>query len=589
VAAHALGARVEVSPETLTVAPGDTFTVELTVPIAGDPFNTFNAGLAYDPAALHFVSRSQAGPEGPLLIDACPGHGTFHVFAAAGDSLDVMDSMMGAGCVTTGPGTLLRLRFVAPGPGAARAGDALTGAGGSCVVYPLPDADPGSGSRPLTGSPGGRPPGLGARNPVEPPRAGVVECRLGGGARHHPGWVRHPVLEEGSMSHVEVRGRFIWHELMTTDPSAALLLYPRVVGWEVNPSLQDPSYTLMTLGGVPRAGVMRLPEEAAAMGAPPNWTSYIGTPDVDATARQSEDLGGKVLRSPMDIAGVCRFAILQDPQGAVFAAFQSLGFPTPDSTPGRGDFSWHELASSDSESAFEFYAALFGWERTESMEMGPMGVYQMFGHGGPSVGGMYTVPRDLGVPSHWLPYALVADSHRAAAAMEAGGGRVISAPMQIPGGDWVAKLVDPQGAVFAVHSLQAETATAAPARKEAKRAAAPRRTAAKPRLRAGKVTARRAAPARKVKSKGAMKKSAAGRKPARKSGKPAVAKTAARRKSARKKAGAKKTVRRAVAATRPKKKKRSVARKSASRARRSRATRTTAARKRSVTRAKKHP
>ena len=255
----------------------------------------------------------------------------------------------------------------------------------------------------------------------------------------------------------KVRGRFVWHELMTTDPAAALLLYPRVVGWEVRPSPQDPSYTLLLLGGIPRAGVLRLPEEAIAINSPPSWTCYVGTPDVDATARQAEALGGRVLRSPTEIAGLCRFTILQDPQGALFAAFQPLAEPLPDAPPAHGDFAWHELASTDSAAAFAFYEALFGWRKTEAMDMGPLGTYQMFGNGGASLGGMYSLPRDLEIPSHWLPYARVTDAQRAAAAMEAGGGRVSSAPMQIPSGDWVAKMVDPQGAVFAVHSSDATT------------------------------------------------------------------------------------------------------------------------------------
>jgi hypothetical protein len=116
VLAHAVGVRVAVSPETLLVAPGDTFTVQLRVPVAGSPFNTYDAVLAFDPAVLRFIGRPQAEQEGPLLPSACPGHSTFYVFAAAGDSLDVLDSILGAGCVATGPGTLLNLRFTALGP-----------------------------------------------------------------------------------------------------------------------------------------------------------------------------------------------------------------------------------------------------------------------------------------------------------------------------------------------------------------------------------------------------------------------------------------------------------------------------------------
>ena len=115
--AHATGVRVAVSPETLTVAPGDTFTVQLRVPVAGDPFNGYDAVLSFDPGALKFISQAQALQEGPLLTDSCPGHSTYYMFAAAADSLNFTDVLLGATCVLpTGPGTLLNLRFVALGP-----------------------------------------------------------------------------------------------------------------------------------------------------------------------------------------------------------------------------------------------------------------------------------------------------------------------------------------------------------------------------------------------------------------------------------------------------------------------------------------
>ena len=33
------------------------------------------------------------------------------------------------------------------------------------------------------------------------------------------------------MEAVDVRGRFVWHELMTTDPQAAIGFYTKVIGW----------------------------------------------------------------------------------------------------------------------------------------------------------------------------------------------------------------------------------------------------------------------------------------------------------------------------------------------------------------------
>src|SRR5712691_1535078 len=164
-----------------------------------------------------------------------------------------------------------------------------------------------------------------------------------------------------------LRGRFLWHELMTTDTNSAAGFYTKLVGWKTKTWDQNPSYTMFTARGRPMAGLMALPEP----GAPLTWVTYIGTSNVDETARQAETLGGMVLKKPADIPTIGRFAIIKDPQGAMFAAFTPLPSASPsgpsDATPAVGDFSWHELATTDWRSALTFYKSLFGWEETDSM------------------------------------------------------------------------------------------------------------------------------------------------------------------------------------------------------------------------------
>lgn len=108
------GVRLALTPDTLVVAPGDTFTVQLAVPVAGGAFNGFAATVAYDPAVLAFVPRPQAEQEGPLLRGYC--NNTFYLFGAAADSVRISDTMLCNGGFVTGPGALLVLRFVARGP-----------------------------------------------------------------------------------------------------------------------------------------------------------------------------------------------------------------------------------------------------------------------------------------------------------------------------------------------------------------------------------------------------------------------------------------------------------------------------------------
>ncbi len=306
------------------------------------------------------------------------------------------------------------------------------------------------------------------------------------------------------MSDVNIRGRFVWHELMTTDTEAAADFYAKVVGWSTHRWSPDSDYTLFVTPTGPMAGLMVLPEEAKAMNVPPNWMSYIGTPDVDATAQLAAQLGGEILRAPDDVPGVGRFAVLADPHGAAFGVM-ALENPSPDSPHIElGDFSWHELATSDWETAFDFYSDLFGWVKTESMDMGPgLGVYQMYGWKGRTIGGMFNKPASIPGPSYWMPYAKIPDAKLAANVITKASGQVINGPMEVPGGDWITQGIDPQGAVFSVHSVKAAAPVAAapPAAKApAKKAAAPARKAAvkaKPMRKAKAV--RKAKPMKKAK------------------------------------------------------------------------------------------
>lgn len=340
------------------------------------------------------------------------------------------------------------------------------------------------------------------------------------------------------MSNAEIRGRFVWHELMTTDPQGAGAFYSKVLPWKTQPSGM-PDYTLWVAGKTQTGGLMAQPDDARRAGAPPSWLIYIGTPDVDATAADAQRLGGKVLKSPADIPGIGRFAVLADPQGAAFAIF------TPGSSPAGGSsptgYSWHELATSDQQGALAFYSELFGWSRGPAHDMGPDGTYQLVEHGGSQVAGVYKL-MDASKPPRWLTYITVASVDRAAAAAKAAGGKVTQGPMEVPGGSRIAQILDPQGGAFAVHELAKQAAAqGAPAEKSAATAKAPQPTAT-----AKASTAKKRPAARK---KAATKRPAARKSPAR-AAKRAAAKAKKRpaaKRTAKKKAAGKRSVRKAAA------------------------------------------
>jgi predicted enzyme related to lactoylglutathione lyase len=248
-------------------------------------------------------------------------------------------------------------------------------------------------------------------------------------------------------------GRFIWHELLTSDPKAAQAFYGDVVGWTFQDMPGDGfTYTVANAGGNGVGGLMLIPPEAKAMGVPPNWSGYICVDDCDAAAEKITRLGGSIIRPPADIPGIGRFAVVADPHGAAFEIMTPLPMdpPRPKTPQGtEGHVSWNELYAGDLDKAFAFYVEMFGWKKDEAMEMGPMGTYLLFSNQDGQIGGMMKKPDQVPRPG-WLYYVQVGDIDAAVGRVTAGGGKVVNGPMEVPGGAWIIQGVDPQGAMFAL-------------------------------------------------------------------------------------------------------------------------------------------
>lgn len=244
---------------------------------------------------------------------------------------------------------------------------------------------------------------------------------------------------------------FVWYELMTTDAAAAEAFYAKVIGWAMSDAgMPGMRYTLLGAGQGPIGGLMALDAQACEAGARPAWSGYVAVADVDAQAQSVVKAGGSLHHGPEDIPGVGRFAMVSDPQGAVFALFtdrSSSAFEPPPDVPGT--VGWRELNAVDGATAFEFYGQQFGWTKADAMDMGALGVYQMFAIGGAVQGGMMTKPSAMPMPA-WLFYFNVEAIDAAMARVREGGGQILHGPEQVPGGSWIAQCMDPQGAVFAM-------------------------------------------------------------------------------------------------------------------------------------------
>jgi len=253
---------------------------------------------------------------------------------------------------------------------------------------------------------------------------------------------------------------FIWYELMTTDASAAARFYGAVVGWKIadqaDPNAGGQDYRMIGRSdGGAAGGVLQLTKEMCDGGARPVWLGYLDVKDVDV-ALQAILADGGILQMPKRSLPVGDIAMVTDPAGAPIYVMRPIPPPgKPDAVSDVFDpqalqrVRWNELVSSDLARARAFYAKHFGFEFKETMSMGPMGDYHFIDHGARRLGGMMQKP-----PNHpregWQFYFAVPSVAAAKRAIEAGGGKVVNGPHQVPNGDTVLIATDPQGAVFGV-------------------------------------------------------------------------------------------------------------------------------------------
>jgi predicted enzyme related to lactoylglutathione lyase len=113
-------------------------------------------------------------------------------------------------------------------------------------------------------------------------------------------------------------GALGWTELTTRDTAAAETFYTKLFGWEAKRGdAGGQEYTEFKVGAQPDAGMIAM--DPAWGNVPPHWMPYFQVNDCDGSVAKAQELGGRVYVPPTDIPNVGRFAMLADPQGAMFS------------------------------------------------------------------------------------------------------------------------------------------------------------------------------------------------------------------------------------------------------------------------------
>jgi uncharacterized protein len=209
-------------------------------------------------------------------------------------------------------------------------------------------------------------------------------------------------------------GGFSWVGLLTSDVESAMSFYGELFGWESAGGDPDAGYAIFQRGGEAVALVYEITKRQRALGAAPNWASFVSVADVELTAARAVALGGAVAIAPHDAEAAGRIAVIQDPAGARLSLWEARIHPGPRRTGAIGTCVWNELATPDLPRARRFYADLFGWRIAPDANRGAA-----IANRGHVQGGIRELPSgSAGLePARWLPYFKVASLNGADSAL----------------------------------------------------------------------------------------------------------------------------------------------------------------------------
>jgi predicted enzyme related to lactoylglutathione lyase len=260
-----------------------------------------------------------------------------------------------------------------------------------------------------------------------------------------------------------------WVDTSQPDPAAATDFYAGLFGWEfedVMPPESGEKYFIARLHGGEVGGVGSTPEAASQIAL---WNTYVCVDSADETAAKVRGAGGGVVMEPFDVMTYGRMAVLSDPQGAVFMAWEARDLRGARVVNEAGALNFNGLNTRDVDAAKSFYGAVFGWRTLalpggaemwtlpgygDHLERDNPGLRALVAQfGAPAefadvVASINPLPADQpDPPAHWSVTFGTDDADATAAKATELGGTVVVPPFDAP---WVRMtvLADPQGATF---------------------------------------------------------------------------------------------------------------------------------------------
>jgi predicted enzyme related to lactoylglutathione lyase len=240
-------------------------------------------------------------------------------------------------------------------------------------------------------------------------------------------------------------GLFAWYDLMSAGEVATNEFYGALFGWDTSaePRPTD-GYRMLSVDG--RAFGGSLPWSAQTDKS--FWMGYIQVTGIEERVARARELGATIYVELMEIPGVGRFSVLDDPTGAPFYLYEVAPEYRATETGydrGSGHIIWNELITNDLAAGAAFYRDIAGWELFP-MSPEPLS-YTVAKVDGVPVAGLFQ-PAEPPAHSAWIVSVSTSDIDATIARAAALGGSVVHPANLVPGVGRTAWVADPTGGVF---------------------------------------------------------------------------------------------------------------------------------------------
>lgn len=254
----------------------------------------------------------------------------------------------------------------------------------------------------------------------------------------------------------QIPGKFIWFELASTNPEQLKKFYGDVFGWSFkHVTNSDEQYSLIHNGNQAIAGIFKFtPRKEVNIGA--LWIGMMSVSNPQNFIDKAIKYGGSTHTSPKALPNRGTYALVQDPEGALFGVLKSNSGDPPDTEAVNGDFLWVDLFAKDTQSASEFYKNLVGYDVTTDETTGVKRIF--LSSADKYRAGIVPLPEQAN-RSGWLPYIKVNNVGATLKKVEAAGGVVMVAPDKTLLDGNLAIFSDPLGGVMGIINWQESTAS----------------------------------------------------------------------------------------------------------------------------------